>query len=171
MSNSPALADLFQRYAAELRAYLRARRGIADAEDLVQESFVRLLQASAASPPEDPRAWLYRTGANLAADAYDHRMVRERVHVEWLEMDAEAADACADPARQVEASQGLRQVWAALLALPEPCRQAFLLNRLDGLSQRAIAVHLGLSEETVERHILRALEACRRAHVRDRTLP
>ncbi|CAG0951161.1 putative RNA polymerase sigma factor FecI [Rhodocyclaceae bacterium] len=164
MSQSLSLADLFQRYAAELRAYLRTRRGSADAEDLVQESFVRLLQASAASPPDDPRAWLYRTSANLAADAYDHRMVRERLHVEWPEMDEEVADVCADPARQVEAGQGLRQVWRALMGLPEPCRQAFLLNRLDGLSQRAIAIQLGLSEKTVERHILRALEACRRAH-------
>jgi RNA polymerase sigma-70 factor (ECF subfamily) len=158
-----SLAELFRRHAAELRGYLRGRRGAADAEDLVQESFIRLLQASPTQAPDDPRAWLYRTGANLAADAYDHRQVRERVHVDCPDIEEEAADPCADPARRVEASQQLQQVWIALLHLPEPCRRAFLLNRLDGMSQRAVAAHLGMAEKTVERHILRALEACHRA--------
>lgn len=162
MSRPVSLAELFRRHASELRSYLRGRRGAADAEDLVQESFIRLLQTSATRPPDDPRAWLYRVGANLAADAHDHRLVRERVHVDWPEMAEEAADACADPARRVEVGQRLEQVWNALQHLPEPCRRAFLLNRLDGMSQRTIAAHLGMSEKTVERHILRALEACQR---------
>jgi RNA polymerase sigma-70 factor (ECF subfamily) len=158
-----ALTDLFRCHATELKGFLRARRGAADAEDLVQESFVRLLQTSATRPPYDPRAWLYRTGANLAADAYDYRQVREKLHVDWPEADDEAADPCADPARHADARQRLRHVWAALQRLPEPCRQAFLLNRLEGMSQRVIARQLGISEKTVERHILRALEACRHA--------
>ena len=162
-------ADLFLRYAADLRAFLRVRRGAADAEDLVQESFVRLLQTSAVDAPDNPRAWLYRTSANLAADAYDHRMVRERLNVDWPDMDSEAVHACADPAHRADASQRLRQVWIVLQSLPDPCRQAFLLNRLDGLSHRAIAKQIGISEKTVERHILRALEACRRADVLGRS--
>lgn len=164
---SAALAELFRQHAAELRGFLRFRRGAADAEDLVQESFVRLLQASATRVPDNPRAWLYRTVANLAADAHDHRLVRERVHVsvhvESAELVDEVADHRADPARQAEANQSLQKAWGALRHLPEPCRQAFLLNRLDGMSQRAIAVQLGISEKTVERYILRALEACQRA--------
>jgi RNA polymerase sigma-70 factor (ECF subfamily) len=161
---SPTIADLFRRHAAELAGFLRARKGAPDAEDLVQDSFVRLLQANAAEAPDNPRAWLYRTGANLAADAYDHRQVRERLHADGAESTEDIPDHRADPARHVEASQHLRHVWAALQRLPEPCRQAFLLNRLEGLSQRAIARQLGVSEKTVERHILRALDACRRAH-------
>lgn len=156
------LTDLFRRHAAELAGFLRARKGAPDAEDLVQDSFIRLLQASVTEAPDNSRAWLYRTGANLAADAYDHRQVRERIHVDWPEFAEETPDLPADPARRVEASQQLRHVWIALQRLPEPCRQAFLLNRLEGLSQRAIARQLGISEKTVERHILRALEACRR---------
>lgn len=160
--NPPAtLADLFRRHAAELAGFLRARKGASDAEDLVQDSFVRLLQASATEAPDNPRAWLYRTGANLAADAYDHHQVRERVHVGWPAYAEEISDPHADPARRVEASQQLRHVWSALLRLPEDCRRAFLLNRLEGMSQRAVAAHLGISEKTVERHILRALDACR----------
>lgn len=158
-----ALAELFRRHAAELCGYLRVRRGAPDAEDIVQESFARLLAACKTGAPDNPRAWLYRTAANLAADAYDHHLVRNRHHVPCPDLLDEAADLCADPAHHAEASQRLRHIWAALQHLPEPCRQAFLLNRLDNLSQRAIAAQLGLSEKTVERHIRRSLETCRRA--------
>lgn len=158
-----AIAELFRRHAAELCGYLRARRGALDAEDIVQESFARLLATSQTDAPDNPRAWLYRTGANLAADAHDHRQVRSRLHIDWPDLADEAVDSCADPARHAEASQKLQHIWTALQHLPEPCRQAFLLNRFDNLSHRATAVQLGLSEKTVERHILRALETCRRA--------
>jgi RNA polymerase sigma-70 factor (ECF subfamily) len=154
-------SDLFARHAAELRAYLRNRRGATDADDIVQEGFLRLIQTSAVETPDNPRAWLYRTCANLAADAHDHKLVHERVIKERENLDL--PDEQANPARLVDGNQILERVWKALLALPEPCRHAFLLNRLDGMSQRAIAAHLGISEKTVERHVLRALTACRAA--------
>ncbi len=158
----PDLAAIFRRYVGELGRYLRARRGAHDAEDLVQEGFVRLLQSSALGTPENSRAWLYRTCTNLACDSNDYRSVRESIHVECSNLD-ELEDGCADPAQHIEGQQQLRQVWFALCGLPEPCRHAFLLNRLDGLSHREIAKHLGLSEKTVERYIQRALETCRRS--------
>jgi RNA polymerase sigma-70 factor (ECF subfamily) len=155
-------SDLFAQHASELRAYLRSRRyGAQEAEDIVQEGFLRLIQSSVVEAPHNPRAWLYRTCTNLAADAYDHKRVRERVISDRGNFDA--VDERNNPARHFDASQTLEQVWEALLALPEPCRHAFLLNRLDGMSQRAIALHLGVSEKTVERHVLRALAACRAA--------
>lgn len=73
---SQAFAELFYRHAAELCGYLRFRRGA----------------------PDNPRAWLYRTAANLAADAYDHRQVRSRLHVDWPDLAEEAASPCPNPA-------------------------------------------------------------------------
>lgn len=153
------LGDLFEHYASELQAFLRHRRGRHDAEDLVQDSFVRLIEHGGEQPLDNPRAWLYRTSANLAADAYDYQQVRTGLQGEWDSAE-QVEDDCADPARINAGRQQLHCVWRALLKLPEPCRQAFLLNRLDGMSQREIAVHLGISEKTVERHVLRALQAC-----------
>lgn len=157
------LAELFRHHATELTGFLRARKGAHDAEDLVQDGFVRLIQASAVEAPVNPRAWLYRTVSNLAADAYDHRQVRERLHVDLPCVADEFPEQPVDPARHIEARQQLRHVWTALQRLPEPCRHAFLMNRLDGMSQRAIASQLGIAEKTVERHILRAMQACRQA--------
>lgn len=155
-------SDLFAHHAAELRAFLRNRRGVKDAEDLVQESFLRLIQTAAVDSPQNPRAWLYRTSANLASDAYDYQQVRRRAHAEGVESGT-LSDEPADPARLVSSRQELQRVWSALMKLPEPCRHAFLLNRLDGMSQRRVAAHLGISEKTVERYVLRALTACRAA--------
>lgn len=161
-ADKSSLAENFRRYAAELRRYLQSRRGSHEAEDLVQEGFVRLLQNEAGARPENPRAWLYRTCANLASDSHDYHRVRESVHVELDDFE-NIKDEVADPAQRIEAQQQLQRVWLALQRLPQPCRHAFLLNRLDGLSQREIARHLDISEKTVERHVLRALEACQHA--------
>lgn len=158
------LVQAFRRHARELVQHLRGRRGAADeAEDLVQESFVRLLEAEQAGQPvQQPRAWLYRTSGNLAADAWDHRQVVARVVDAEADPDA-VLDLRADPARRAAACEQLDQVWAALTALPAEVCDAFLLNRFEGLSQREIAQRLDCSEKTVERHVLRALQACRAA--------
>ena len=158
-SGSASLAEVFVRHANELKHFLRGRRGAESAEDLVQDSFVRLIETGQTQQVANPRAWLYRTGANLSAVAGDHRRVRAAVHVDGADVEA-VADQRADPARIVEARQHAEHLWAALQALPEACRHAFLLNRFDGLSQREIALRMGISEKTVERHVLRALAAC-----------
>lgn len=160
-TDTSALGGLFRRHAGELRRFLRNRRGLGDAEDIVQEGFIRLLQNGSAAMPDNAAAWLHRTCANLAADSHDYRSVRERFHVDCADINA-LEDTTADPAQRIAARQQLLRVWFALHNLPTLCRHAFLLNRLDGMSQKAIAKHLGISEKTVERHVLRALETCKR---------
>jgi RNA polymerase sigma-70 factor (ECF subfamily) len=54
----------------------------------------------------------------------------------------------------------LNSVAAALQELPAQCREAFLLNRLEGLTHSEIAERLGVSTKTVQRHIERALRRC-----------
>ena len=159
---TPGPGALFRRHAGGLRRFLKRRQGAGEAEDLVQDGFLRLLQNDGAGTLANPAAWLYRTCANLAADRHDYHCVRDAVHVETERLD-ELPDETADPAARFAQRQQLQRVWVALLGLPAPCRQAFLLNRLEGMSQRAIARHLGIGEKTVERHVLRALAACRQA--------
>ncbi len=164
-SETNSLADIFMRHANELRRFLHGRRGAHDAEDMVQDSFVRLIEQGQTQVISNPRAWLYRTGSNLATDAHDYNRVRSAVHVDCANIEA-IADQTADPARIIEARQQANHLWDALQVLPEVCRHAFLLNRFDGLSQREIAQRLCISEKTVERHVLRALAACNRAVVK-----
>ncbi|MCY1454885.1 putative RNA polymerase sigma factor FecI [compost metagenome] len=49
----------------------------------------------------------------------------------------------------------------ALAELSQPCRESFLLRKLDGLSHPQIAERLGISRSVVEKHIVNAMKHCR----------
>jgi RNA polymerase sigma-70 factor (ECF subfamily) len=68
-----------------------------------------------------------------------------------------------EPAHEtrIEHEQELALVRAAILQLPERCRQVYLLNRIDGLSYSQIAQHCGISVKAVEKHIGKALSLLR----------
>lgn len=55
-----------------------------------------------------------------------------------------------------------QQIAAGINALPEKCRQAFMLNHYERLSYKAIAQEMGISVKTVEKHISKALQVLRR---------
>ncbi len=73
---------------------------------------------------------------------------------------AEPAAEAVDPQRQVETRDQLDHLVAALEQLPPACREAFLMNRIDGLTHAQIAAKLGISTKSVQRYIERALRHC-----------
>src|ERR1700730_15554026 len=60
-----ALADLYQGHATELNGFARRRVGRQEAEDVVQDTYLHLLQRGTAATLEPPRAYLFRIAANL----------------------------------------------------------------------------------------------------------
>ncbi|MBP3364673.1 MAG: RNA polymerase sigma factor, partial [Pseudomonas sp.] len=66
-----------------------------------------------------------------------------------------------EPQAALEAGNDLRQVEAALRGLPERTRHIFLLNRIHGRTYAEIAKVMGVSQSAVEKHMMRALEACK----------
>ncbi len=156
----PALFDtLFRRHARELLILARRRAGPGECEDLVQESFARLLRYADPTALEDPRAFLYRVTANLAADRYRQaRIDAERTEAgfdpDLLPSPIPAPEDAADGAR------ALRRCLAALDELPEVYRHVFLLHRIDGRTHAEIAATLGIPLRTVERYCAKALGHC-----------
>jgi RNA polymerase sigma-70 factor (ECF subfamily) len=61
---------------------------------------------------------------------------------------------------RLDSESRFERISAELDELPELCRHALLLNKLDGLTHAEIASRLGLSKKTVQRYILKALEHC-----------
>lgn len=55
-----------------------------------------------------------------------------------------------------------QQIQAGIDGLPEKCRQAFMLNHYGHLSHKAIALEMGISVKTVEKHISKALQVLRK---------
>jgi RNA polymerase sigma-70 factor (ECF subfamily) len=155
------VARVFLRFQRSLLRYLRdllARRE--DAEDVAQETYVRLLRAGSLEPSEvHIRAFMFRAATNLAYDRFRQRRSRG-VHDDAAL--AELPDETPAAERVVAMAQAVAIVERALLALPPRCRQVFLLRTSHEWSYEAIAEQLGVSKRTVEREMQAALDACQR---------
>lgn len=149
-----------QPHEAALRAWLGGRfASLADHDDLVQESFLRVLQAHAKAPVANTKAFLFSTARNLALNHLRHR---RHSHPEGMgEVDASGVlDEAQGVPESVARSQDIELLHEALQSLPERCREVFMLRRLHGLSQKEIAARLGIAEKTVENQSVLALRKC-----------
>jgi RNA polymerase sigma factor (sigma-70 family) len=108
-------------------------------------------------PIANKRAYLYRLAANLAIDHAKSESRRAAIHAQAsLRFEAEEAQ-CGEAA--LLARDDLQRIAAVVGTLPERTRHVFVLNRIEGLSQREVATRLGISKPTVEKHLARAFEA------------
>lgn len=128
----------------------------ADAEDLVQEAYAKLLEERTLDRVRDVGAYLAQTTRNLAIDEERKRVVRRRAHADRAVSDLLAPQ----PSCQHEviaARERLRTVKAALADLPPAARTVFLAHRVDGRSYSEIARDLEISVSAVEKNMARAL--------------
>lgn len=153
------LTRCFLEIRAELVRFLTRRNGRASAEDVVQETWLKLHERGNTDSWHEPRAVLFKTAANLGTDVQRRDAHSDRLFARDGEF-TEPASAVASPESQVQTECELNVVAAALEELPAQCREAFLLNRLEGLTHGEIAQRLGISTKTVQRHIERALRRC-----------
>lgn len=157
--------DGFDRFLREHRsilvAWLSRRVGEDDAQDVAQEAFVRLMRYRA-QPVEELRPLMYRIAINVIHDRGRRDSTRQVFAHVSLDQDFVGLPSL-EPAHEtrLEHEQELALVRAAILKLPERCRQVYLLNRIDGLSYSQIAQHCGISVKAVEKHIGKALSLLR----------
>ncbi len=134
-----------------------------DAQDIAQESLVRLMRYRG-QPPEAWTALLYRIALNAINDrarrALTHHDAR---HVSLDDGMAELMSPEPTQEQRLATQQQLALLQRALLALPTRCREVYLLNRIEGLSYTEIARHCGISVKAVEKHIGKALALLRRS--------
>jgi len=149
----------------ELLAYLQKRLGDRDAAaDLTQETLSRMMKYRDADDIEDRRLMLFRIANNLV---YEYHRMRQRHHagdhyplddVGPLRSPDPPVDAIIDARRAIDTL-----LKRTIIELPPKCRLAFMLSRFDGLSYPQIAERMGISVKMVEKHITKALLACRAA--------
>lgn len=130
----------------------------ATAADLVQELFIRLWRRKDVQV-EDLGQYMMRSARNLAIDHLRSQRTRQRTESALLPEQMIGAPRTVEDGHQ--ADHDLHQVDAALRALPERTRHVFLLNRIHGQSYSQIADALGISASAVEKHMMRALQACK----------
>ncbi len=150
--------DQFLReHQAALIGFLARRAGDEDAKDIAQEAMVRLMRYRA-QPAEQLRPLMYRIALNVLNDRGRRDSTRQASAHVSLDQDFPGL-ASSEPShdQRIAHEQELALVRAAILQMPERCRQVYLLNRIEGMSYSQIASHCGISVKAVEKHIGKAL--------------
>ncbi len=151
------LVETFLLKRVALIRFFTARTGSVDeAEDVVQEVYVKISRAPA-TEVENHAAYLYRLGMNVLTD-------RRRTASRSLRRDSEFhgvavgdADATPSPERAATARLRLEKILHVIENLPPQCRRVFTMHRIDGLSHAEVASALGISRSAVEKHMIAAI--------------
>jgi RNA polymerase sigma factor (sigma-70 family) len=138
---------------AELRAYLRGKFSAhPDIDDLVQETYARILHAREHASLGSAKAYLFSTARNAAFDYFRRRKIVSIENTAEIELLSVFEDR-PGVAETVCHNQELQLLAEAIQALPKRCRHVLTLRKLHGLSHREIAEKLGIAENTVNAQI------------------
>lgn len=152
-------------YQYELVNYLGKR--LADREavaDLAQETMLRMMKYRDSPDIEDRRLMLFRIANNLVNEYHRARHRHHAsAHIAYdetvpLRSEQPAVESITDSRRAIELL-----LKHTIMQLPPKCRHAFMLSRFDDLSYSQIADRMDISVKMVEKHITKALLACRAA--------
>lgn len=133
------------------------RRGVPvdEADDLVQEAFLRLEAYERAHAVQSREAFVMRAAANLVVDRARRAAANPVGPVDAVNL-ADIAAAEALPDEQVESRTRLEHLQRGMATLSDESRRILLMRRIDGLSFKEIAFTEGLSVSAVEKKVARA---------------
>ena len=163
MTQGSTFLQIFLSHRAELLGYatrLTGDRG--EAEDVVQEAWIRFSETSARQPITEPLGYLHRIVRNLALDGRRRRALKARFFAEGAEREA-AAVGSGQPTAEAAliSSEELAAVQEALAAMPERMRIAVEMHRFSGAKLKEIAARLGISVTTAHSLVAEGIERCR----------
>lgn len=125
--------------------------------DLRQEVYARVYESAARTLPTTPKAFLFTTARHLMTD----RLRRSRVVSIEPVGDFESSNVYlmdeVSPERWLGTRQTLRRLAEVLDALPDRCREVVWLRRVEELPQKDVALRLGISGRTVEKHLAKGM--------------
>ena len=151
---SPSWEQVVREHSARVyRLAYRLSGNAQDAEDLTQETFIRVFRSLAQYTPGTFEGWLHRITTNLFLDMVRRR---QRIRFDPLPEDAERLRGTEPSPEQVYVDTSLDpQIQAALDALPPEFRAPVVLCDIEGLSYEEIAATLGIKMGTVRSRIHR----------------
>ena len=155
------LDGLFTEHRERLHLYLRSRlANDADAQELAQEAYLRLLRISQTELIKHPQAYLYRIASNLINDLYGRQLTPEQQVGEEVLDNLESSEL--SPEQCLERSRQLQQIEQALSELPPKCRAVVTLRGRQGMTSLEVAERLGISTNTVKKYMSKGVAHCRK---------
>ena len=141
----------FIQYRQWLVNYVCKRVGdYADAEDIVQDAFVRLMELQVGVREESVRALLFTTCHHLVLDRLRRRVLAERTNIY---MYAYAEMAVENTEQSLRVKELKEQERCAISMMPPKRREVYCLARFEGRNIDEIAANLNVSRRTVEAHL------------------
>jgi RNA polymerase sigma factor (sigma-70 family) len=156
------LTGLYRDHSVRLRRFFRGRGSAWNADDLVQETFVRVAAATARAPVsiEQPRAYVNQVAQNLLREQARFATRRSTaLHVSEDDVQLSGTD----PIAQLEARDMLKRLEASMAKMTPATREIFMAHRIDGYTYAEISSRTGRSVKSVEKHIAKAIFSVNRA--------
>jgi RNA polymerase sigma factor (sigma-70 family) len=157
------VSSIATRYGERLRSFLSRRlRNEADAPDLAQEVFLRLMRVQHHESIRSPEAYLFTVASHVL---HQHTLRQSAtppsVDISDLfsELNLTSGD---DPAAAADVAQRIERLERSLKVLPPKISTTLMLHRFAGFSIEEIGKHLGVARPTAKKYLARAL-----THVRD----
>ena len=140
-----------------LRAWLHHRRvtGL-DIDDIVQETYAKLAGLESVTEIREPKRYMFQTAYSIVAGFLRRSRVVSIAAVADLDQLSVAAPEVSAEQHLIFRDE-LKDLAEALASLPAPCREAFTLRRIGGLSQRQTADRLKVSEKTIEKYMAKSV--------------
>lgn len=157
-----AFRRLVERWEGQVFAFLlRMLNSREDAQDLTQETFLRMIRNASRYQSRDQfQSWLFRIAGNLA-----RTRLRRRKIVRWFSFEDEKPDPPSsdpDPLADLERKESRAEVRRAIRKLPERQRQALVLKQYQDMKYQEIADTMDLTVGSVQMLLHRAMQALRK---------
>ncbi len=150
---------LFKKYFEDVRRYIFYRSGDGEvATDIAQDTFMRIWEKQIVLNHKTVKGLLFK----IAGDLFITRYHREKVAFNFFDV-YEPDMKSLTPEEELNYKELKDTYELALASMPEKQRVVFLMSRIDGLTHKEIAEHLGLSIKAIEKRMGLALQ-----HIRDR---
>lgn len=143
--------------------YFSARVGETEAQDIVQEIYLRIVSARRDVEILHPGGYLYKLGNNILLDRLRQERARTLRDSRWRETHHHSSfggEDVSDTVPQDEvliARDQLQRMEVALADLPEGVQTSFRLHKIEGLTYGQVAERMGVSKSLIEKHMMAAL--------------
>ncbi len=128
-------------------------------DDVLQESYMRILKAHEKRLITYPKSYLYQTARNIACDFLRDSHIRLADPLNESEEDL-ALNEDQAPNEIAERNQEMELLKEAIRSLPKRCREIFILRKVEDLSYKEIAARLNISERTISAQMNIGLRKC-----------
>lgn len=154
------MESLYREIRSSLTRYVsRYFKRAHEAEDVVQEAFVKVIQAQRERSIQSPKSYLFRTARNLSLAQVNKKAYKLTDELGDLLTESELL-ASKSLEEQYEARENFEVFCRAVRSLPIKCRRVFVLCRVYGFSQKEVAARMGITLSAVEGHLARATRRC-----------